>query len=632
MATCAQTDLFCERPETLTRTPLIAKRKAGTMKAAIERTLIAGITLVIGGVVVIDLASIREAQRLQDTSGSVRHSNQVIYQTQQVLVASIDYEAETKDFLLTGDSSVHDPMWRSAVRLHRSITDLRKFMLDNPVQEARMDSLLQYTNRNMALLDSVVRIRQSYGLDAAAAAVAADTEEKAVSDRIRSLVEALHSEENRLLDERREVNRKTAYGLQGALTALIVAVAILLLVIIRVDLSRAKKAREQLRLFNEELEEQVRLKTADLRASEEKYKTLFYKSPLPKWIYDCDTLEFIEVNEAAIANYGYSQEEFRKMKIDDIRPPEDVNLLMEELKYIRNDHPEESRHGYWRHVKKNGEIIFVEVTAHPLEYDRRNARMVVAADITARRQGELLMEQLNEDLRKRAGELAASNAELERFAYVASHDLQEPLRMVSSFLQLLQKKYGDRLDDKADQYIHYAVDGAERMKTLIMDLLEYSRVGSGKENFTLVNMHGVVDEVSAMFRDKIMAAGALVATTGPLPVIRAEKGQMVQLFQNLVGNALKYRGRQPPMIRIGVREEPDNWQFAVCDNGIGIEPAFWDKIFLIFQRLHNKSEYSGTGIGLAICKKIVERHGGNIRVESVAGEGSTFFFTISKHI
>jgi light-regulated signal transduction histidine kinase (bacteriophytochrome) len=176
------------------------------------------------------------------------------------------------------------------------------------------------------------------------------------------------------------------------------------------------------------------------------------------------------------------------------------------------------------------------------------------------------------------------------------------------------------------------VDGAERMKTLILDLLEYSRVGSGKGDFSEVNMHEVVDEVIAMFRDKIIAAGAVVATTGPLPVICAERGQMVQLFQNLIGNALKYRSEQPPMIRISAKEEPDNWRFAVSDNGIGIDPAFSDKVFIIFQRLHNKSEYSGTGIGLAICKKIVERHGGRIRVEPGAGQGSTFFFTISKHV
>jgi PAS domain S-box-containing protein len=605
------------------------------MKAAIERTLIAGIALVIAGVVIFDIASIRQAQRLQDTSGAVRHTNQVLYQTQQVLVLSSDYERTAKDFLLTGDSSMHDLLWRSAVQVHISIDSMRTLTVDNPIQQTRIDSLLELTNRNMELLNRQIRVRQFQGLEAAVRASVADTEELAVSARLRGMVRALQSEENRLLGLRREVNRRTASGLQEALTALIVAISALLLILlfkIRADLRKEKRAKEQLSRFNKELAEQVIVKTSDLQASEFKYKTLFYKSPLPKWIYDVDTLKLLEVNDASIAHYGYSQEEFRRMKLDDFLPEEDMQRLKETMQDIRLRRSEEPRHSYWRQIKKNGDIIYAEFTTHPLEYEERNARMVVVNDITERRQAEIRTHELNEDLQKRAAELATSNAELERFAYVASHDLQEPLRMVSSFLQLLQKKYKGNLDDKADQYIHYAVDGAERMKTLIMDLLEYSRVGSGKGNFTEVNMHEVVDEVTALFRDKIIAAGAVVATTGPLPVIRAERGQMMQLFQNLVGNALKYRSDQPPMIRISAKEEPDSWRFAVNDNGIGIDHAFNEKIFVIFQRLHNKSDYSGTGIGLAICKKIVERHGGRIGVDSEPRRGSTFYFTISKHI
>jgi PAS domain S-box-containing protein len=605
------------------------------MNAAIEKILIAGIVLVIGGVVVFDIASIRQAQRLQDTSSAVRHTNRVLYQAQQVLVLNSDYERQAKDFLLSGDTALHDPLWRSAVSLHNTIDSLRALTLDNPVQQTRIDSLLRLTNNNLDLLNRQIRIRQSRGLEAAALASGADTPQRIGSDRIRGVVDALQGEENRLLGLRREVNRQTAYNLEQALTALIVAIAVLALVIFfkfRRDLRREKRAKELLRTFNKELEEQVLLQTAGLKSSEEKYRTIFYKSPLPKWIYDVDTLLFIEVNDASLAQYGYTQQEFETMKLSDLLPKEELGRLSETMRDIRSGDASESRHSYWRQLKKNGEVIYAEFTTHSLQYDHRNARMVVVNDITARRQSEILMQQLNEDLKKRAAELATSNAELERFAYVASHDLQEPLRMVSSFLQLLKKKYQDKLDEKADQYIHYAVDGAERMKTLILDLLEYSRVGSGKGNFTEVNMPEVVDEVIVTFRDKIIAAGAVVATTGPLPVIRAERGQMVQLLQNLVGNALKYRSDQPPMIRISAKEEADQWRFSVSDNGIGIDPSFSDKVFIIFQRLHNKSEYSGTGIGLAICKKIVERHGGRIRVEPGAERGSTFFFTISKYL
>jgi PAS domain S-box-containing protein len=605
------------------------------MKAAIERILIAGIILVIGGVVAFDIASIRQAQRLQDTSGAVRHTNQVLYQTQQALVINSDYERQATDFLLSGDTTLHDPLWRSAVAMHIAIDSLRALTSDNPVQQTRIESLLQLTNMNMDLLNRQIRVRQVQGLEAAVLAVALDTQQRDISTRIRLIVRAMQGEESRLLGVRREINRKTAYNLEQALVTLIVAIAVLLLVIlikIRGDLRKEQQAKELLSNFNKELEDQVLLQTADLQSSEEKYRTIFYKSPLPKWIYDVDTLRFIEVNDASMAKYGYTQKEFQSMKLSDLLPEEDLGRLSETMYEIRSGRSEEPRQSYWRQLKKNGEVIYAEFTTHPLEYESRNARMVVVNDITLRRQSEIMMQQLNEDLQKRAAELAASNAELERFAYVASHDLQEPLRMVTSFLQLLKKKYEGQLDEKADQYIHYAVDGAERMKTLILDLLEYSRVGSGKDNFTEVNMHEVVDEVNATFRDKIIAAGAVVATTGPLPVIVAERGQMVQLMQNLIGNALKYRSEQPPMIRISAREEPDHWRFAVSDNGIGVDPSFSDKIFIIFQRLHNKSEYSGTGIGLAICKKIVERHGGRIWVEPGLERGSAFIFSVSKNL
>ena len=199
--------------------------------------------------------------------------------------------------------------------------------------------------------------------------------------------------------------------------------------------------------------------------------------------------------------------------------------------------------------------------------------------------------------------------------------------MISSFLQLLQKKYFDQLDEKANQYIRYAVDGAERMKALILDLLEYSRLGTGKVAFESVNMCEVIKGVSEIFHDKIIASRGQI-DIGEMPVVMGDKVQLTQLMQNLISNALKYHGEAPPRVEVMAKEIDRGWQFSVKDNGIGIDPQFFDKIFIIFQRLHNKSDYSGTGIGLAICKKIVERHGGRIWVESSPGAGSTFHFTI----
>ncbi|WP_290707853.1 ATP-binding protein, partial [Flavihumibacter sp. CACIAM 22H1] len=251
-------------------------------------------------------------------------------------------------------------------------------------------------------------------------------------------------------------------------------------------------------------------------------------------------------------------------------------------------------------------------------------------DITQRKLYEQALEQANLALSERAEQLARSNAELERFAFVASHDLQEPLRMVSSFLQLLDKRYKEQVDEAGRQYINFAVTGAERMKRLINDLLEYSRIEHALANFEVVNMNQVLKEACLNLQEAIADNQASIEYD-ELPII--EKGNyssMVQLLQNLLGNALKYRSEAPVLIQVGCKEEEEHWGFSVKDNGIGIESDYFEKIFIIFQRLHNMSEYSGTGIGLAICKKIVEQHGGKIWVHSIENQGSTFYFTIKK--
>jgi light-regulated signal transduction histidine kinase (bacteriophytochrome) len=224
-------------------------------------------------------------------------------------------------------------------------------------------------------------------------------------------------------------------------------------------------------------------------------------------------------------------------------------------------------------------------------------------------------------------ELARSNAELEQFAYIASHDLQEPLRMVSSFVQLLEKRYKGKLDQDADDFINYAVDGANRMQRLITDLLAYSRVGSRGKHFKPVSSEVALDRALSNLQVIIKQSGAVV-TRDPLPVVMGDDIQLVQLFQNLIGNAIKFCGDRAPYIHISADQQEGEWVFSIRDNGIGIEPEYLGRIFLIFQRLHDRKKYPGTGIGLAICKKVVERHGGGIWADSKSGGGSTFYFTI----
>jgi PAS domain S-box-containing protein len=251
-------------------------------------------------------------------------------------------------------------------------------------------------------------------------------------------------------------------------------------------------------------------------------------------------------------------------------------------------------------------------------------------DVTTTKNALEKLKDANENLEKKAKELELSNSELEQFAYIASHDLQEPLRMVSSFMTQLERKYGDVVDDKGRQYIHFAVDGAKRMRQIILDLLEFSRVGRGENDIEAVNFNKLISDILPLYRRQVDEEQAKIVV-GHLPTIHTYKTPLRQVFQNIIGNSLKYKmAGKAPVIEISCKENKTHFEFSVKDNGIGIAPEYFDKIFIIFQRLHNKDEYSGTGMGLAITKKIIESLGGKIWVESSEGNGSTFYFTLLK--
>ncbi len=235
--------------------------------------------------------------------------------------------------------------------------------------------------------------------------------------------------------------------------------------------------------------------------------------------------------------------------------------------------------------------------------------------------------QMEEDLARKVDELARSNSDLEQFAYVASHDLQEPLRMVTVYTQLLAERYHGKLDENADKFIGYATEGAQRMQVLIHDLLAFSRIGRNSATSGSVDCNAVVAEVLLGLDPAIQESSATV-THAELPAVWADRTQVSQIFQNLIGNAIKFRGKEPPVISLHAEKADQRWLFSVRDNGIGIAPEYAQNIFVVFQRLHARSEYPGNGIGLAICKKIVERYGGRIWMESQTGSGSTFKFTL----
>jgi light-regulated signal transduction histidine kinase (bacteriophytochrome) len=237
------------------------------------------------------------------------------------------------------------------------------------------------------------------------------------------------------------------------------------------------------------------------------------------------------------------------------------------------------------------------------------------------------VEAAHRQLEAQALELQRSNAELEQFAYVASHDLQEPLRKVASFCQALERRYRGQLDERADQYIDFAVDGAKRMQILINDLLAFSRVGRSGAERELVDLGDVLAEVKRSLSTALEETSATVLADG-LPRVRGERTLLVSLFQNLLSNAMKFRGAEPPVIRLAARREHDLWHFGCTDNGIGIDPEYADRIFVIFQRLHTKEAYPGTGIGLAMCRKIVEYHGGRMWLDPTHSPGAQFRFTL----
>jgi light-regulated signal transduction histidine kinase (bacteriophytochrome) len=286
----------------------------------------------------------------------------------------------------------------------------------------------------------------------------------------------------------------------------------------------------------------------------------------------------------------------------------------------------------------DGTVIHAQLAASPLEVEAGNSICLVVNDLTeleasARsiavlRKHQQELEQNEHTLRLTADALARSNRDLEQFAYIASHDLQEPLRQVKAFVQMLQGRLADKLDAKCKQYLEFIRQGAARMSALVQDLLVYSRVGGGEMKQEPASCQVALSVAMTDLEGRIAEAHAKIAHD-ELPIVSGDKTQLVQLFENLLSNAIKFRrDGVPPEIHVGAQRDGHQWRLWVKDNGIGIDPPYHDKLFLLFQRLNGQQEHEGTGIGLAICKKIIERHGGRIWIDSKPGEGSTFYFTL----
>lgn len=387
-----------------------------------------------------------------------------------------------------------------------------------------------------------------------------------------------------------------------------------------------------------------------LLESEKLFKLIFDQSPIGTLMVSLDCKP-VEVNPYFSKMIGYSQDEIMSMKFSEYVPPEDLKKTKNEFKKLVSG--DISKFGLEiRFIHRNGDVLWGKLSASPVLDSENNPTHILlrVEDVTTRKEMEKLVKQRTDQLANFdkilnvstedqedaemkllniIEDLRLSNKELEEFAYVSSHDLKEPLRMITSFLQLLKRKYEPQLDEEANEYIDFAVDGAKRMDMVIEDLLDYSRIGRYNIKYEHINTNDIIEQVKSNLRSSIEKNKAVI-THDDLPTIYANASQMVQLFQNLISNSIKYRGEEDPRIHISSELVDDTYMFSVKDNGIGIDEKYLDKIFTIFQRLHTRNEYDGTGIGLAISKKILQRHGGQIWAESELGNGSTFFFTLPR--
>ncbi|MGO9388253.1 MAG: ATP-binding protein, partial [Methanobacterium sp.] len=404
------------------------------------------------------------------------------------------------------------------------------------------------------------------------------------------------------------------------------------------DITERKKSETELKEYREQLEDLVDARTVELaetyeslKDKENQYLTLFNSIDegfcTIEVIFDVDDkpvdYRFLEINPAFVGQTGLVEAEGKLMR--DLAPDHEKHWFEIYGKIALTGEP-------MRFVNEAKALNrWYDVYAFKIGDPEGREVAILFNDITKRKKAEDELKEhqdtLEEKVEKRTEDLLKSNKELEQFAYVSSHDLQEPIRMVTNFTQLLERRYKGKLDADADEYINFIVEGAHRMKYLIDDLLAFSRLNTQAKKFENVNLETVLINVLSNLSISIQENNARI-THDTLPTVKADESQMMQVLQNLIVNAIKFHGPTPPIINISTQKEENEWIFAVSDNGIGIDPEYQKQIFEVFKRLHTRKDYPGSGIGLSISQKIINRHSGRIWVESELGKGSTFYFTL----
>lgn len=395
------------------------------------------------------------------------------------------------------------------------------------------------------------------------------------------------------------------------------------------DITERLKHEEIIRRLNRTLEERVQERTVQLEYSEEKYRNLFENNPMALWVLELPSLRFLDVNDSALLQYGYTREEFLSMTAFDIRPPEDKVMFQQ----LDRNATGTNNKGIWRHLKKDGSTIYAEVTVHEITYEGKPSRFVLSNDVTERKKMEDQILELNRRLEERVvertKELVVANKELESFSYSVSHDLRVPLRAINGYSQILIEDYADKLDAEGIRLLNIVKANAKKMGQLVDDLLSFSRIGKRELNYVNINLNSIVDNVvNDLKRTESIRADLRIHSLGE---VYGDPAVLQLLFQNLISNAIKYSSKSDKAkIEIGTMQQDGVPVYYIKDNGVGFNMAYYDKLFGVFQRLHRDDEFEGTGVGLAISHRIVERHGGKIWAEGKVNDGATFFFTLTQ--
>jgi len=571
---------------------------------AIDNKTFAGFIFILIILTGIEYFTFRTTNELIENSKLVNQTHTILTKLELVFSTLKDAESGQRGYMLTNDSVYMDHYKKDNIIVNNEIDDLKKLITDNSEHEQRIDLLDSLVKERYKRMEVTLQLHDMVG-QRAAMELLMTGEEYRIMDKIRNLIDTMKDDENQLLAVNTmktdaSANRTIMVILiTGSLSIMIVLIA---LYFINIDNIKRKKAEEELNRF--------------------------FTLSLDMMCIIGDDGYFKRINPAFEDVLGYTRDELFSKPYHEFIHPEDKEKTLTEVTKMINEGTKLTIEN--RCIRKDGTYRWLAWKSVPVE----KMRYASATDITEQKIAAEQIKKMNQELelrvQRRTSELKRSNEELQQFAYVASHDLQEPLRMVASYMQLLERKYKGKLDEKADMYIGFAVDGASRMKALINDLLNFSRVDSKAKTLAPTDFNVTLEEVMQNLKEAIKENKAKIIVEGTLPTIIAESSQMIQLFQNFISNAIKFKGDNIPEIRVSAEEQPAHWVFKIKDNGIGIEKEYWDRIFVIFQRLNNRVEYPGTGIGLAICKKIVERHGGKIWLESETGKGTTFFFTIKK--